>query len=398
MISQVGRGGVQNGIVVAPAQLKGHFARDGARHPTLCCFAQHECLGIKPTTLVQQAAQFAAVVAVLLNGVFVVNARDQSLISDEQQSQARCFINAAALGFNDAVFNLIAHAQAVTTANSIGFQNKFDGVGVTDAIQSHGLAFFKTHRHFFVLDHAVFAPERHAHDGLHNLHATVQVLKVFGLVRGAQHVGVGGVGFFGRHLVAKTMLRHEGRHFCAAAQLVNEQLVKPRFVNFERGVGQQTIAIKALNVVALVSAAIAPYVDVVFFHGGHQHGAGHGAANGGGVEVGDAGGRDVKRTALQGRNAFMGQLFAAVYEAGQLSAVFFGFSRNFFVVGFVGLAEVGGVSVRHSAFLTHPEQSSTGVQAARKCNAYFLARGNVLKNGGHACSFKDGLDQPKWQM
>ena len=147
--------------------------------------------------MVQQAAQFAAVVAVLLDGVFVVNACDQTLVSNEQQSQARRFVNAAALGFNDAVFNLVAHAQTMTAANSIGFQNEFNRIGKTHAIQSHRLAFFKAHRDFFVLDCAVFAPEGHTHDGLHNFHAAAQVLKVFGLVCGAQHVGVGGVGFFG---------------------------------------------------------------------------------------------------------------------------------------------------------------------------------------------------------
>ena len=76
-----------------------------------------------------------------------------------------------------------------------------------------------------MLDHAVFAPKWHTHDGLHNFHAAVEVLQVFGLVCGTQHVGVGGVGFFGRHLVAKTVLCHERRHLGAATQLVNEELV-----------------------------------------------------------------------------------------------------------------------------------------------------------------------------
>jgi hypothetical protein len=44
-------------------------------------------------------AQLAAVVAVLLDGVFVVNAGDQALVGDEQQGQAGGFINTAALGF-----------------------------------------------------------------------------------------------------------------------------------------------------------------------------------------------------------------------------------------------------------------------------------------------------------
>jgi hypothetical protein len=39
--------------------------------------------------------------------------------------------------------------------------------------------------------------------------------------------------------------------------------------------------------------------------------------------------------------------------------------------------------------LTHPKQCSAGVQTAGESYAYFLARGDVLKNGCHACTFKD---------
>ena len=175
-------------------------------------------------------------------------------------------------------------------------------------------------------------------------------------------------------------------------------MIEPRLVNFERRIGEQTVAVKALNVVALERTAITPNVDVVFFHGSHQHGARDGASNGGGVEVGDACRRNVECTALQCGNAFVGQLFAAVNEASQFGTVFLGLARNFFVVGFVRLAQVGGVGVGHGAFLTHPKQCSTGVQAAGEGNADFLARGDVLKNGCHACTFKCELDQPKWQM
>jgi uncharacterized membrane protein YgdD (TMEM256/DUF423 family) len=67
---------------------------------------------------------------------------------------------------------------------------------------------------------------------------------------GAQHVAVGAVGLFGAHLVAKTVSGHEGRHFSAAAQFVDEQLIQPRLVDFQAGVGQQTVAVEALDVVA----------------------------------------------------------------------------------------------------------------------------------------------------
>ena len=91
---------------------------------------------------------------------------------------------------------------------------------------------------------------------------------------------------------------------------------------------------------------------------------------------------------LQSRNAFVCQLLAAVDETRLLSTIFFGLTGNFFVVGLVRLTQVGGVGVRHSAFLTHPQQGRAGVQAAGEGNAYFLASGNMLKNGCHEESFK----------
>ena len=180
-------------------------------------------------------------------------------------------------------------------------------------------------------------------------------------MRGAQHIGVGGIGFFSRHLVAKARRRHKGRHFRATAQLVNKGLVQPRFVNFECGVGEQAVAVKALDVVALEGAAVAPDVDLIFLHGGHQHGAGHGAANGSGVEVGDACGRDMKSTTLQRRNALSSELAAAVNQAGVLGAVLHGFARNFVVIRLVGLAQVGGVGVGNGALVAHPVQGGAGV-------------------------------------
>ena len=312
-----------------------------------------------------------------------MNAGDQALVGDEQQRQARGFVNAAAFGFDDAVFNLVAHAQAVPPTDAVGFQNEFGQAFKCFAVQGDRLAFFKAHRDFFAFDFDLVFPESHAHDGVDDLHAAGQVLQVFGLVCGAQHVGVGRIGFFGRHLVAKAGLRHEGRHFGAAAQLVNEELVQPGFVDFQVGVGEQAVAVKTLDVVALVGAAVTPDVDLVLFHGSHQHGAGDSAAQRRGVEVGHAGGRDVEGAALQRGNAFSGELAAAVDQAGFFSAVLHGLARNLFVVGLVGLAQVGGVGVGNRAFEFHPVQGCAGVQTARKSDADFLPDGQVLKNGAH---------------
>ena len=49
----------------------------GFGHPALGGFAQHDGLRIEPAALVEQAAELAAIVAVLLDGVLVVDAGDR---------------------------------------------------------------------------------------------------------------------------------------------------------------------------------------------------------------------------------------------------------------------------------------------------------------------------------
>ena len=146
---------------------------------------------IEPAALVQQATQLAAAVAVLLDRVFVVDACDQALVGDEQQRQAGCFVDATALGFDDAVFDLVAHAQAMPAADAVGFQNQFNQVGKNHAVERDRATFFKAHTNLFAFDFNLVLPERHAHDRLHDFHAAVQKLQVLGLVGGTQHVGVG---------------------------------------------------------------------------------------------------------------------------------------------------------------------------------------------------------------
>ena len=152
------------------------------------------------------------------------------------------------------------------------------------------------------------------------------------------------------------------------------------------GVGQQAVAVKTLDVIALVGAAVAPDMDIVFLHRRHQHGAGHGAAQRRGVEVGSASGRDMEGAGLQRGQAFGGELAAAVDQARQFGAVLHRLARNLFVVGLVGLAEVGGVGVGQGALLLHPVQCGAGIEPAGESDADFLAGGNVLKNGRHGAS------------
>jgi len=79
------------------------------------------------SALVEQAAKLAAMVAVLLDGVLVVNAGDEAFVGDEEQGEARRLVDAAALGLDDTILNLIGHTEAVLAADAIGFEKKFDG-------------------------------------------------------------------------------------------------------------------------------------------------------------------------------------------------------------------------------------------------------------------------------
>ncbi len=212
-----------------------------------------------------------------------------------------------------------------------------------------------------------------------------KMLQVFGFVGCAENVGVGGVGLLGGHLVGEAGALHEGGHLGAAAEFVDESGVKPGLVDLEAGIDEQAVAVEALDVVAFEGGAVAPDVDVVLLHGGDQHGAGDGAADGRGVEVGNASGGDVEGAGLQRGDAFAHQRAAAVDEAGLFGAVFEGRARDRVVVGFVGLAEVGRVGVRDGALLLHPVQGGGGVEPAGEGNADLLADGQGFENYGHAC-------------
>src|ERR1700739_4227518 len=138
------------------------------------------------------------------------------------------------------------------------------------------------------------------------------MFQVLGFVSCAQNVGVSGVGLLRRHFVGEAGALHKLRHFSPAAQLVDESRVEPGLVDLEIGVDQQSVAIKALDVVAFEGGPVAPDVDVVLLHGRDQHGAGNSATDGRGVEVGDAGGADVEGAGLQCRDSFANKRAAAV--------------------------------------------------------------------------------------
>ena len=93
--------------------------------------------------------------------------------------------------------------------------------------------------------------------------------------------------------------------------------------------------------------------------------------------------RDVEGAALKRGDALGDQLRAAVDQASLFGAVLERAARDFVVVGFVGLAEIGGVRARDRALLAHPQQRGAGVESAGKGDADLLADGQVLQDGGH---------------
>ena len=382
MVGQVRAGRVEDRVIVAAAQFQRHLAGDRSCDPALGRLAQHQALRVEPAALVQQLAQAAAVAAVLLDRVFVVDAGDQALVGDVQQRHARGLVDAAALGLDDAVLDLVTHAQAVASADAVGFVKQRDRVREGPAVQCHRPAFLEAHGHGLGLDGDVLAPECDAHDRVDDVHAGVQELQVLGLVRRAQHVAVGRIGFLDAHLVIETGLDEVFAHLLASTQLIDEQLVQPGLVDPQTRVGEQPVAVETLDVVALVGAAITPDVDAVVAHRDDQCGAGDGSAQGRCVEVGRAARADVERAALDRRDALGHQGAAAVDQASDVCAVCQRLARDFVVVGFVGLAEVGGVGAGDRAFGAHPVNGRTRVKAARERDAHTLAGGKLLKYVG----------------
>src|ERR1019366_1558138 len=139
---EVGRLGVEDGVVVAAAQLQGDVASNGFGDPALGGFAEHDGLGVEPAALVEEAAELAAIVAVLLDGVFVVNASDEALVGDEEKGEAGGLVDAAGFGFNNSIFNLVGHAEPMAATDAIGFEKKLDRVIELATVECDGKALF----------------------------------------------------------------------------------------------------------------------------------------------------------------------------------------------------------------------------------------------------------------
>ena len=120
----------------------------------------------------------------------------------------------------------------------------------------------------------------------------------------AEHIRIGAVSLFGAHLVRLADALQIRAHLRATTEGSNESAVQPRLVDFELRIHQQAVAIKALDVVALVGTAIAKHVHAVIPHCGNDEHRGDGAPQWRRVEVGLAAGAQMKCTALDGDQTF----------------------------------------------------------------------------------------------
>ena len=193
----------------------------------------------------------------------------------------------------------------MAAANGVGFINQIGARCKLFAVERNWPALVKADGDVFGFDCNTCVVVSHAHDWFDDVHAGRKFFKRFCFVSCAPNVGIGGVRLLGRVAVRQILFGEERAHFGATAHFANEVGIEPWFVNAQLWVGKQAVAIEALDVVALVRAAVAPDVDVVLLHCANEHGAGDGAAKRGGVEICFAGSGDVERAALQRNKTFV---------------------------------------------------------------------------------------------
>ena len=107
------------------------------RHPAGEGVLEQHRLGVEPLALVEHAAEAAAEREVQVERVLVVDGRQQPLVGDVQQRHAGRLVDAAALGVDHPVLDLVAHAQAVAAADAVGLEEQLEQRGEALAVQAH---------------------------------------------------------------------------------------------------------------------------------------------------------------------------------------------------------------------------------------------------------------------
>ena len=119
VVAEVLAAGVDDRVVLAAAQPQGDLAGDQRGDPALDGLAHHQALRVEPAALVEQPAELAALGVVVGQGVLVVHGVEQALVGDVQQGHARRLVDAARLGLDDPVLDLVGHADAVPAADRV---------------------------------------------------------------------------------------------------------------------------------------------------------------------------------------------------------------------------------------------------------------------------------------
>ena len=104
--------GAQDRVVLAAPQPHRHLAGDHRPDPALERLAQHQRLRVEPATLVQQPAEPPTLGVVVGEGVLVVDRVQQPLVGEEQQRHPGRLVDAARLGLDDPVLDLVATCRA----------------------------------------------------------------------------------------------------------------------------------------------------------------------------------------------------------------------------------------------------------------------------------------------
>ena len=204
LVGEIRADRVENRVIVAAPQLEDHLAGDRAGDPPLRLLAQQHRLRIEPAALIQVAPEPPAVVAILLDRVFVVDAGDQPLVGDEQQRHARRLVDAAALGFDDPILDLIAHAEAVTSADRVRFEDERHEIGrYVGPFSATGRPSSK--RTVTVSGSIATSRRQNATPmiGSTIVHAGVEALEILGFVRRAEDVRVGRVRLLDAHAIGE---------------------------------------------------------------------------------------------------------------------------------------------------------------------------------------------------
>ncbi len=343
-------GRVDDRVVLAAPQLDRDLARDDGRDPALQRVAQHQRLRLEPAAFVEQPPEPPALGRIAVERVLVVDRRQQPLVRDVEERHAGRLVDAAALGLDDAVLDLVGEAEPVPPADLVRAPDELDRVADLLAVDGDGNAVLEPHDDDFGLDRrsagsqwatpmigstifmlvprcsrsfaSCVAPSR-----LASVEYALSTEAPCGMPRSASH-----------SLISRRPPSSETNF-----------VVEPRLVDPQARVREQAVAVEALDVVPLVGRAVAPDLDAVLAHLADEQRPRHRAAERRRVEVAAAGRLDVEGAALERGDALAGERLLAVDEERLLCAVQRGLAGNRRDVRLVVLAEIGRERVRDSA-------------------------------------------------